>query len=98
MSGVFSRLTQEMSESVMFKNLASLLTPDERLEIFKEYCKILEKRIPERVWMETEHRIRKTDVYRYLPKSKSSRGGHTPNPDTTAKIFMALLKRKEYEL
>jgi len=45
--------------------------------------------VPERVSLATG--IRKTDVYRYFPKSKSRRGGLVPNPDTTVKVIKALL-------
>jgi hypothetical protein len=80
-----------MTDFEMFELLASLLSPQTRLAIFEDYCKIIEKRIPERVWLET--RIQKTNVYRYLPKSVSKRGGRKPGPHSTAKFITALIER-----
>jgi len=72
------------------RNMASLLPREARIKLFRELCRILGKRVPERVSLETG--IRKTDVYRYLPKSESRRGGLIPNPATTVKIMKALLR------
>jgi ArsR family metal-binding transcriptional regulator len=71
-------------------NLSRLLTPEERGKLFEELCDAVGGRIIERVHLETG--IRQTDVYRYLPKTKSKRGGLIPSPATTAKVIKALLK------
>lgn len=73
-------------------NLSCLLTPQERKKLFEELCDAVGGRMIERVHQETG--IRQTDVYRYLPKSGSKRGGLTPSPITTAKVVKALLKRR----
>jgi hypothetical protein len=78
------------------ENLARLLTPQARLMLFNELCESVGSRIPERIWLATD--IRKTDVYRYFPKSKSRRGGHIPNSVTTVKVIKALLKYGRCEL
>lgn len=72
------------------ENMARLLPREVRLKLFKDLCKVLGEPTPERVWMETG--IRKTDVYRYLPKSRSLRGGLVPGPEITVRIIKALLK------
>jgi hypothetical protein len=64
--------------------------------LFNELCDAVGKRVTERIWQETG--IRKTDVYRYLPKNKSRRGGLVPNSTTTVKIVKALLKRRKYDI
>lgn len=73
--------------------LSCLLTPEERKRLFEELCEAVGGRTIERIHQETG--IRKTDVYRYLPKTKSRRGGLTPNPITTTKVIKALLKRRQ---
>ena len=77
------------------ENMAYLLSIETRLKVFEELCRTFAKRVPEHVWLETG--IRKTDVYRYLPKSESKRGGLVPSPATTVKIIKALLKIGRYE-
>jgi hypothetical protein len=77
-----------LSESAL-RNLACLLSKEDRMKLFRNLCDIIGQRVPERVSLATG--IRKTDVYRYLPKSKSRRGGLVPNPDTTVKVIKALL-------
>jgi hypothetical protein len=42
-------------------------------------------------------KIRKTDLYRYLPKTKSKKGGLVPSPENTVKIIRALLWYGETE-
>ncbi len=87
---------KEMTQAQLFLNLAFLLTPDERLKVFEEYCRVLEKRVPERVSIETG--IKRNNVYRYLPRTQSKIGGNIPEPEPTAKIIMALaLKHHEYD-
>lgn len=76
-------------------NIACILPKDTRMKLFEELCKTVAKRVPERVSLETG--IRKTDVYRYLPKSKSRKGGLVPSPITTAKVMKALLKNGKTE-
>jgi hypothetical protein len=77
------------------ENLALLLTREARRKLFEDLCRAVGSRVPERIWMETG--IRKTDVYRYLPRSKSRRGGLVPNSTTTVKIIKALLKHGMHE-
>ena len=72
------------------RNMARLIPKEARLQLFEDLCKILGEPVPERVWLATG--IRKTDVYRYLPKSRSLRGGLVPNPKTTAHIIKGLLR------
>ena len=72
------------------ESLVRLLAPQARLKLFNELCEAVGGRIPERVGLAIG--IRKTDVYRYFPKSKSKRGGHIPGPATTVKVIKALLK------
>jgi len=84
-------LLNSMTDFEMFELLASLLSPQTRLSIFEDYCKILEKRVPERVWLETG--IKKTNVYRYLPQSMSKRGGRKPAPRPTAKFITSLIEK-----
>jgi len=78
-----------ISDSTL-KKMACLLPRETRMKLFEELCLTLGKGVPEKVWLETG--IRKTDVYRYLPKSESRRGGMVPGPTTTAKVIRALLK------
>ncbi|MFB3889423.1 MAG: hypothetical protein ACE14S_08020 [Candidatus Bathyarchaeia archaeon] len=77
------------------ENMSRMLTKEARQQLFEELCATVGKRIPERIWQETG--IRKTDVYRYLPKRKSRRRGLVPSPTTTAKVVKALLKRRKYD-
>jgi len=84
-----------ISDSTL-RNIASLLPRETRMKLFEDLCKTFGKRVPERVSIETG--IRKTDVYRYLPKSKSRRGGLVPSPATTIKVIKALLKNGQTEL
>jgi hypothetical protein len=89
-----------MTDYEMYCNLASLLRPEERLKIFQKYCEVLGSRFPERIrtdnlkfketFLKGVPSIIQTDVYRFLPKSKSKRGGHIPNPETCAKYIIAL--------
>jgi len=79
----------QIPESTL-KNMTRLLTREARLNLFQNLCTILGEPIPERVWRETG--IRKTDVYRYLPKSRSLKGGLVPSPKTTVRVIEALLK------
>lgn len=85
------RLLNSMTDFEMFELLAGLLSPQIRLALFEDYCKILEKRVPERVWLETG--IKKTNVYRYLPRVISKRGGRKPAPHPTAKFILALIEK-----
>lgn len=71
------------------RNMACLLSDMDRLKLFEGLCRILEEPVPERVWLSTG--IRKTDVYRYLSKSRSLRGGRVPSPATTVRIITALI-------
>jgi hypothetical protein len=73
-------------------SLSCLLTQDERKKLFEELCDAVGGRMIERIHQETG--IRQTDVYRYLPKTRSKRGGLTPNATTTVKVVQALLKRR----
>ena len=66
------------------------------MQLFRELYDAVGKRPIERVSLET--RIRKTDVYRYLPKAMSKRGGLAPNPKTTATIVRVLLRMRKYEV
>ena len=86
-------LLNGMTDFEMFEFLVSLLSPQIRLSLFEDYCKILEKRIPERVWLETG--IKKTNIYRYLPKDVSKRGGRKPTLGPTAKFIVALIEKHE---
>jgi len=70
--------------------MAKMLPAGARLKLFNVLCEAVEKRPLERIWLETG--IRKTDLYRYLPKSKSRKGGLVPSPKTTVKIIRALLR------
>ncbi len=76
--------------------MTSLLPREARLRLFQDLCKVLGEPIPEKVWLATG--IRKTDVYRYLPKSRSSRGGLVPNPKTSVRVIKALLRRRKIQL
>ncbi len=78
------------------ENMTSLLPREARLRLFQDLCKVLGEPIPEKVWLATG--IRKTDVYRYLPKSRSSRGGLVPNPKTSVRVIKALLRRRKIQL
>ena len=84
-------LLNGMTDFEMFELLASLLSPQIRLALFEDYCKVLEKRVPERVWLETD--IKKANVYRYLPKAISKRGGRKPAPRPAAKFMVALIEK-----
>lgn len=77
-------------------NLARLLPKALRLRLFNELYQAVGKRPLEKIWMATG--IRKTDLYRYLPKSKSKRGGLAPSPANTVKIIRALLRHGGAEL
>jgi hypothetical protein len=83
-------LIEMTPEDKTLRNMACLLSDTDRLKLFEDLCQILGEPIPERVWLST--RIRKTDVYRYLPKSRSLRGGRVPSPATTVRIIRALIK------
>ena len=72
-------------------NLARLLSKADRLKLFEELYESVGKRPLEKISMRTH--IRKTDLYRYLPKTKSKRGGLAPSPANTVKIIRALLVR-----
>jgi hypothetical protein len=90
-----STWTFDISEQTI-ATLSNVLTRDERMQLFQELCEAMDKRVPERIWLATG--IRKTDIYRYFPKSKSKKGGLAPNPITTVKIIKALIKKRRYEL
>lgn len=83
-------------EDSTLQNMASCLPREARLKLFQDLCKVLGEPIPERVWLATG--IRKTDVYRYLPKSRSLRGGLAPNPKTTVRVIKALLSERKFQL
>lgn len=76
-------------EDKTLKNMTCLLSDRDRLKLFEDLCRILGEPIPERVCLSTG--IRKTDVYRYLPKSRSLRGGRVPSPTVTVRIVTALI-------
>jgi ArsR family metal-binding transcriptional regulator len=80
-------------EEFALKNMARLLSREDRSRLFEELCRIVGEPIPEKVWLKT--RIRKTDVYRYLPKTRSKRGGLVPNSTTTIIIIKALNRSGE---
>ena len=77
-------------------NMTRLLTREARLRLFERLCAILGEPIPEKVSLETG--IRKTDVYRYLPKSRSRRGGLVPSPKTTVRVVKALLRNGRFHV
>jgi hypothetical protein len=70
-------------------NLSRLLSRDVRLKLFEELYEAVGKRPLEKIWLATG--IRKTDLYRYLPKTKSKRGGLAPSPANTVKLIRALI-------
>jgi hypothetical protein len=84
-----------LSASTLEK-MACLLSKEDRKKIFEELYESTRKRKIENIWLDT--RIRKTDIYRYLPKTKSKRGGLIPSPRTTAKILMALQNKRKFDL
>ncbi|MEM2191981.1 MAG: hypothetical protein QXG39_05575 [Candidatus Aenigmatarchaeota archaeon] len=79
-------LTLELAEKLAF-----FLSREERIKLFEELLNTLPR------WSAPSIAgligIKKTHIYRYLPKSKSSVGGLAPNNKTTAKIIMALIDR-----
>ena len=81
---------------VTLEKMACLLSRETRIKLFTELCASVGNRVVENIWLETG--IRKTDIYRYLPKTMSKRGGLVPNPATTAKILKALQKRRKFDL
>ena len=76
-------------------NMARLLPKSVRLRLFEELFEAAGKRPLEKIWLATG--IRKTDLYRYLPKTKSKRGGLAPSPANTVKIIRALLSHGRTE-
>lgn len=85
----------EIDDGTLF-NIVCLLSGPVRLSLFEALYQATGGRPLERIWQLTG--IRKTDLYRYLPRTKSKKGGLTPSPKNTVKIIKALLKFGKTEL
>jgi|YelNatPaOPRAMG01_1025707.scaffolds.fasta_scaffold38400_3 hypothetical protein len=76
-------LTLELAEK-----MALFISREDRIKLFQELLNALSHWSPPSIAKLIG--IKKTHIYRYLPKSKSSIGGLAPNNKTTAKIIIAL--------
>jgi uncharacterized protein (DUF2267 family) len=83
-----------INETVLLQ-MCSWLSKEDRLRLFNELYTVVGKRPLEKIWLETG--IRKTDLYRFLPKSQSKKGGHVPSAKNTTKIAKALLRHSKTE-
>lgn len=74
----------------IFTKLALFLSKEERIEIFEElrYDSKIGYKLPEEI--AELICVKKTNVYRYMPKSESKSGGRMPDEGVTARMLIAL--------